>query len=114
MMSLSRFSIRMLRGKHNSKLHQNRSTFVSPGWMRPACCALFTLVIVLAAAQTDPSQQPQQSPTPLQTNTSVDRITTRLEHDLPALMKAADVPGLSIALVRKGNVAWVRPFGVKD
>src|SRR5215475_4594580 len=75
---------------------------------------LIAVAIVLAAAQTNRSQQSQKSPTPLQSDTTVDRIAGRLESDVPVLMKAADVPGLSIALVRNGNVAWVRAFGVKD
>ncbi|HEY8561119.1 MAG TPA: serine hydrolase [Pyrinomonadaceae bacterium] len=36
----------------------------------------------------------------------------RLEKDLPALMKAADIPGVSIALVRNGKPVWTRGFGV--
>ncbi|HKA21601.1 MAG TPA: serine hydrolase domain-containing protein [Blastocatellia bacterium] len=76
--------------------------------------ALLALAIVLAAAQPNRSQQSRQSPTPLQANTTLARITSRLEGDFPALMKAADVPGLSIALVQDGKVAWVRAFGVKD
>src|SRR5215475_4618273 len=75
---------------------------------------LIAVAIVLAAAQTNRSQQSQKSPTPLQSDTTVDRIAGRLESDVAVLMKAADVPGLSIALVRNGNVAWVRAFGVKD
>src|SRR5262249_24556560 len=73
--------------------------------------ASLALAIVLAAAQTD---RAQLSPSLLQTRTSVNQITSRLERDLPPLMKAADVPGLSIALVRNGNIAWVHAFGVKD
>lgn len=38
----------------------------------------------------------------------------RLEKSLPALMKAADIPGLSIALIREGKVVWNRGFGVKN
>jgi CubicO group peptidase (beta-lactamase class C family) len=89
-------------------------TNVRLGRMFLLVCASLALAIVLAAAQTNYSQQSQQSPSPLQTNTTVDHITARLERDLPALMKAADVPGLSIALVRNGKVAWVRAIGLKD
>ena len=84
------------------------------GRMSLVVCASLALAIVLAAAQTNRSLQPQKSPTTLKTDTTVDRITGRLERDLPALMNAADLPGLSIALVRDGKVAWVRAFGVKD
>ena len=86
-------------------------TNVRLGRMFLMVCASLALAIVLAAAQTD---RAQLSPSLLQTRTSVNQITSRLERDLPPLMKAADVPGLSIALVRNGNVAWVHAFGVKD
>jgi CubicO group peptidase (beta-lactamase class C family) len=37
-----------------------------------------------------------------------------LERRIPELMRAGDVPGLQIALVRAGRVAWSRAFGVRD
>jgi CubicO group peptidase (beta-lactamase class C family) len=38
----------------------------------------------------------------------------QLEKNLPTLMKEADVPGLSIALIRDGKPVWTRGFGVKN
>ena len=38
----------------------------------------------------------------------------RLEKNLPALMKEADIPGLSIALIRDGKLVWNRGFGFKN
>ena len=38
----------------------------------------------------------------------------QLEKNLPALMKEADIPGVSIALVRNGKPVWTRGFGVKN
>src|SRR5215204_167580 len=38
----------------------------------------------------------------------------QLEKNLPALMKAADIPGVSIALVREGKPVWTHGFGVKN
>jgi CubicO group peptidase (beta-lactamase class C family) len=37
-----------------------------------------------------------------------------LEAELPRLMKVSRVPGLAIALVAEGRVAWARGFGVKS
>jgi CubicO group peptidase (beta-lactamase class C family) len=37
-----------------------------------------------------------------------------LEKDIPNLMKLADVPGFSAALVRNGKLVWSKGFGVKD
>jgi CubicO group peptidase (beta-lactamase class C family) len=43
-----------------------------------------------------------------------DASAARLELLIPRLMKEGDVPGLSIAVVRDGRVAWHRGFGVRD
>jgi CubicO group peptidase (beta-lactamase class C family) len=40
-------------------------------------------------------------------------LTKELDAQIPALMAAARLPGLSIALVRDGQVAWARGFGVR-
>ena len=41
-------------------------------------------------------------------------IISRLNHDIPRLLQEADVPGLSIALVRDGKLVWVGAFGVTN
>jgi CubicO group peptidase (beta-lactamase class C family) len=51
---------------------------------------------------------------PLQTATKLEQITATLEREVPKLMNAADVPGLSIAIVRNGELAWQHGFGFKD
>jgi CubicO group peptidase (beta-lactamase class C family) len=38
----------------------------------------------------------------------------QLERRIPELMRAGDVPGLQIAVVRDGRIAWKRAFGVSD
>jgi CubicO group peptidase (beta-lactamase class C family) len=43
-----------------------------------------------------------------------DAATLQLETDIPALMKKANVPGLAIAVIRRGKTSWLRGFGVKD
>lgn len=70
-------------------------------------CVSVCLIVAQAAAQA--SKQ-----TPPQATASLGKVTARLERDLPELMKKAEVPGLSIALIRKGAVVWQRGFGVKD
>src|ERR1700752_4127508 len=51
---------------------------------------------------------------PLQANAKLDQITDRLQRIVPDLIKEADVPGLSIALIKEGGVVWHHGFGVKD
>ena len=38
----------------------------------------------------------------------------KLQQDIPVLLKKSDVPGLSIALIRNGKLAWTGAFGIKD
>ncbi len=41
-------------------------------------------------------------------------LTSELEAQIPSLLRSARVPGLSIAIVRNGRLAWARGFGVKS
>jgi CubicO group peptidase (beta-lactamase class C family) len=52
--------------------------------------------------------------TPVRTEDTKEQVVARLEQHLPQLMKAADVPGLAVALVRDGKLVWHRGFGVKN
>jgi CubicO group peptidase (beta-lactamase class C family) len=38
----------------------------------------------------------------------------KLEADIPSLLQQADVPGLSIALIRNGKLVWTGAFGVSN
>src|SRR5437773_731069 len=51
---------------------------------------------------------------PLQTKVKKEQVMARLEQSIPPLMKEADVPGLSLALVRDGELVWQHSFGVKN
>lgn len=113
MMSFIHFSIGVPARNNSPTLRGKRPKIRSLVWIRPVGSAFFALAIIFGRVQ-ESLPQAKQSPAPLLTSTSIDSITARLERDLPALMTAADVPGVSIALIRNGSVAWVRGFGVKD
>ncbi len=38
----------------------------------------------------------------------------RLQKDIPELLKKADVPGLSIGLIRDGKLVWTGAFGIAN
>ena len=38
----------------------------------------------------------------------------QLQKDIPELMKEAEIPGLSIAIIRNGNTYWLKSFGVRN
>jgi CubicO group peptidase (beta-lactamase class C family) len=47
-------------------------------------------------------------------NKSTSSAIAGLEKDIPNLMKLADIPGMSAALVRNGKLVWTKSFGVKN
>lgn len=40
--------------------------------------------------------------------------TAALSREIPALMAAADIPGLSVAMVQQGRVVWTGAFGTRN
>jgi CubicO group peptidase (beta-lactamase class C family) len=72
----------------------------------------FILIVALALCAGAVSGQ-EKAP-PLRSKTKQAQIISRLETIIPPLMKEGDVPGLAVALVRNGELAWQRGFGVKS
>ncbi len=56
----------------------------------------------------------KQTFAPLQTKAKKEQVVAKLEQSIPQLMKDGDVPGLSIALLRNGELVWHRGFGVMN
>lgn len=56
----------------------------------------------------------QDAPPPLLVDREPSTLAADLEARIPALMKQARVPGLSIAIVHDGRVVWDGAFGVKS
>jgi CubicO group peptidase (beta-lactamase class C family) len=55
-----------------------------------------------------------QEQTPLKTEVDKKSLIAELEKVIPGLMKKADVPGLSVAVIRNGEIMWSRGFGIKN
>jgi len=71
------------------------------------CIILFGFPIALQPAS-------GQTASPLKTSISKEELAAELERVVPDLMKKAIVPGLSIAVIRDGNLLWTKAFGVKS
>jgi CubicO group peptidase (beta-lactamase class C family) len=69
--------------------------------------------LILALTVTAILAQTKRTPTPRR-NDSGQKAIASLERVVPELMKAGEVPGLSMALVRNGKVDWHRGFGVTN
>ena len=89
-----------------------------PGFKLVSVAVGLAMLALIAGAtlarQVPLAPQAKQASTPLRTDAKLEQITARLERDVPQWMKEADVPGLSIALVRDGRLVWHHGFGVKD
>ena len=46
--------------------------------------------------------------------TSATALTDHLDERVPALLERYEVPGAAVALIRSGEVSWVRAYGVAD
>ncbi len=76
---------------------------------------LTVLFLPLSAQQTRNSNPETRNSKPEIRNSKLTRQQiARLEKLIPNLQKQADVPGLSIAVVRNGELAWSRGFGVTN
>lgn len=76
--------------------------------------ALVLTVALLAAPLASAAHPPQSAARPLLKKVGKGELAARLERAVPTLMAEADVPGLSLALVRGGELAWHRGFGVRN
>jgi CubicO group peptidase (beta-lactamase class C family) len=70
--------------------------------------------VALVAVLLAPLDAAAQAEAPLLKKAKTAELVGRLERGVPPLMKEADVPGLSVALVRGGRLAWHRGFGVRS
>jgi CubicO group peptidase (beta-lactamase class C family) len=55
-----------------------------------------------------------QTAAPLKTGIARDKLAAELEKTIPGLMAKAAIPGLSIAVVRDGQLLWSGAFGIKN
>src|ERR1700743_964049 len=65
--------------------------------------ALLLFFCLFAIAQPLSAQQP-----------SAKQAISNLERAIPGLLQQGDVPGLSIALIRDGKIAWTGAFGIAN
>ena len=75
---------------------------------------IFVLVLILLGLQISDATGQEKANVPLKTSMDEKRQIADLEKIIPALMQKANIPGLSIALIRDGGAVWVRGFGVKS
>lgn len=73
-----------------------------------------TLSLVVTIAASSFPIHAQNSPSPAPLHKPDQESIGALERRVPELMKQADIPGISIALIRDGKTYWLHEFGVRD
>jgi len=71
-------------------------------------------IFLLMASQLIVAQNASPAPVPLHVNWKKSALSERLNTTIPNLMKEADVPGLSIAVIQDGKVFLNQSFGVMN
>ncbi len=75
----------------------------------------FMLIILTAPGLTFGEAKPEPTKSsPLKNRSNMKQVIARLETEIPRLMNEGTVPGLSLALIQNGKLAWHHGFGVKD
>lgn len=76
--------------------------------IKQSILSLFVCLALFSAAVS------AQKLAPVNKSKSTNAAIESLEKDIPNLMKSADVPGMSAALIRGGKLVWSKGFGVKN
>jgi CubicO group peptidase (beta-lactamase class C family) len=71
---------------------------------RAAGCLFFLSLLVVCGCSRSPEK----------TSDSLTTFTKHLDEELPRLMKQYNVPGVSMALIRNGDVVWTGAYGYAD
>jgi CubicO group peptidase (beta-lactamase class C family) len=77
----------------------------------PFCALLFAIFLWTLTCSLE---KKVDRTTPLKTNINKDTLIAQLEVNIPQLMDQAMIPGLSIVVIRDGELLWSKGFGVKN
>ncbi len=55
-----------------------------------------------------------QKTAPLKTDVDKEELIAHIERVVPELMKKADIPGMSVAVIQDGKIIWTEGFGIKN
>ncbi|MGD9318213.1 MAG: serine hydrolase domain-containing protein, partial [Anaerolineae bacterium] len=94
--------------KRDKRLYRARDGMKSRSLVVVMACAVLFMAGVPATAFTG------QEAAPLRAHEPLEAVVADLEAFVPVYMEQQGVPGVAIALVRNGRVAWSKEFGVTN
>lgn len=82
-------------------------SFFKKFWIRILITFILSSILVYSIADHFPAQQ-------FKRNAPIETITSHFDHRIPAIMHVYDIPGVNIAIIRNGKIAWLSTYGVAD
>jgi CubicO group peptidase (beta-lactamase class C family) len=76
--------------------------------------APFSLLVIIAGLVLVGNLGATQVTTPLKTKVNKEALIAEIDRAIPDLMKKANIPGLSIAVIRDGQLLWTKGYGIKS
>ncbi len=74
----------------------------------------FSLVVIFPCLLMATNSNIAQDKEVLKIDVDQETLINELENTIPRLMEKADIPGLSIAVIRDGKIMWSKGFGIKN
>ncbi len=74
---------------------------------------LASLILITLSCAREKAEKEETSAHALKTEVPKEALIAELEQQIPQLMEKAMIPGLSIAVIRDGEILWAKGFGVK-
>ena len=71
--------------------------------------SVFLMVLFLSVAASQ-----AQEMIPLKTDADNQKLIQKMKKVIPELMAKADIPGLSIGVIKDGKIIWAEGFGIKN
>lgn len=87
------------------QLSQNQR--VIPGWGKLIIILILTAGIIIPLSRLFPEKQPEPG-------ASLESVRAYFDRRVPALMDIYGIPGVNMALVQNGQVAWAEAYGYAD
>jgi CubicO group peptidase (beta-lactamase class C family) len=74
---------------------------------RVLAAAAIAFALIMSAAKFNFVNNPEEG-------SSLEGFTSHLDSRIPALMEDYDIPGVCVALIKKGDIAWTKAYGYAD
>lgn len=84
-----------------------KDSIIKKRWIKVVVALLAAVILVLLVSKIFPVKQ-------IEKNASVSSFSDNLDDQIPSIIKAYDIPGVSLAVIKEGKTVLVKAYGYKD